>query len=213
MKTDELVALLATGADAVEPRAVARRHAVALAWGGSGACLLMLLLLGVRPDLRAAAALPMFWVKLAFPAGLAAAALLTAARLARPGAALGWAPAGLAAPVIALWLLAAVTLAAAAPDTRGSLLFGGSWEECLLSIPLLSAPVFVATLWAMRGLAPTRPVWAGAAAGLLAGAVGALVYALHCPEMAAPFLAAWYLLGMLIPAALGALVGPHLLRW
>ena len=44
-------------------------------------------------------------------------------------------------------------------------------------------PVFVATLWAMKGLAPTRLALAGAAAGLLAGAVGAVVYTLHCPEM------------------------------
>jgi hypothetical protein len=31
--------------------------------------------------------------------------------------------------------------------------------------------------------------------------------------MQAPFLAIWYLLGMLIPTALGALLGPRLLRW
>ena len=65
----------------------------------------------------------------------------------------------------------------------------------------------------MKGLAPTRPALAGAASGLLAGALGALVYALHCPEMAAPFLGIWYLLGMLIPAVVGAMVGPLLLRW
>lgn len=44
-------------------------------------------------------------------------------------------------------------------------------------------------------------------------AVGALVYALRCPEMAAPFLGIWYLLGILIPTALGAMLGPPLLRW
>jgi hypothetical protein len=31
--------------------------------------------------------------------------------------------------------------------------------------------------------------------------------------MAAPFLAVWYLAGMAIPTALGALLAPHLLRW
>jgi hypothetical protein len=31
--------------------------------------------------------------------------------------------------------------------------------------------------------------------------------------MAAPFLATWYVLGILIPAILGALLGPRLLRW
>jgi hypothetical protein len=65
----------------------------------------------------------------------------------------------------------------------------------------------------MKGLAPTRLALAGAAAGLLAGSAGALIYALHCPEMEAPFLAIWYLLGMLIPTAVGAAIGPRLLRW
>ena len=60
----------------------------------------------------------------------------------------------------------------------------------------------------------TGPVaLAGAAAGLLSGTGGALIYTLHCTEMAAPFLAIWYLLGILIPAAVGALLGPRLLRW
>jgi hypothetical protein len=78
---------------------------------------------------------------------------------------------------------------------------------------MLSLPVFVAVLWAMRGLAPTRLPLAGTAAGLLAGTVGALVYCLHCPELDAPFLGTWYLLGMLIPALVGSLAGPRLLRW
>jgi RNA polymerase sigma-70 factor (ECF subfamily) len=54
---------------------------------------------------------------------------------------------------------------------------------------------------------------AGAVAGLLSGAVGALIYCLHCPELAAPFIGFWYLLGILIPTAAGALFGPRLLRW
>lgn len=65
----------------------------------------------------------------------------------------------------------------------------------------------------MRGLAPTRLALAGAASGLLAGALGALVYALHCTEIAAPFLGIWYVIGMLIPTAIGALLGPRMLRW
>jgi len=56
-------------------------------------------------------------------------------------------------------------------------------------------------------------VLTGAAAGWLAGAVGACVYSLHCPEMAAPFVAIWYVLGMGMSAALGALAGRHWLRW
>ena len=75
---------------------------------------------------------------------------------------------------------------------RAELVLGGTWNACPLNIAVLSLPVFVAALWAMKGLAPTRPALAGAAAGLLAGAVGAVVYTLHCPELAAPFLGTWY---------------------
>jgi hypothetical protein len=78
---------------------------------------------------------------------------------------------------------------------------------------MLSVPVFVAVMLAMKGLAPTRLRLAGAAAGLASGSLGALVYTLHCPEMAAPFLSIWYLLGVLIPTGIGALLGPRLLRW
>ena len=47
----------------------------------------------------------------------------------------------------------------------------------------------------------------------MAGGAGAAVYALHCPELDAPFLAVWYVLGILMPVAAGALLGPRLLRW
>lgn len=213
MKTEDLVAMLAAGAGAVEPGATARRYAAALGWGAFGATLLMAIALGVRPDLADAVRLPMFWMKLAFPACLAAGALYAAARLSRPGVPLGRVGAALAAPVLAIWLLAALVLFSAGAGERGALIFGATWRVCPPLIAMLSAPLFAAAMWAMKGLAPTRLALAGAAAGLLAGAVAALIYALHCPEMEAPFLAIWYLLGMLIPTAAGALIGPRLLRW
>jgi hypothetical protein len=213
MRTDDLVAMLATGADAVEPNAAARRYAAAIAWGALGAALLMGILLGVRHDLGIAVLRPMFWIKLAFVAGLAAASLLAVLRLSRPGLPLAWVPGALVAPVLAMWLLAAFALMRADPAQRAGLFFGDTWTSCPFLVAMLSAPVFVAVLWATRGLAPTRLRLAGSAAGLLSGAIGALVYCLHCPELAAPFLGFWYLLGMLIPTAVGALLGPRLLRW
>ena len=213
MRTDDLVAMLATGAGAVEPNAAARRYATGIGWGALGAALLMAVLVEVRDDLAAAVLLPMFWVKLAFVACLAAASLLAVSRLSRPGLRLAWVPGALAAPVLAMWVLAASVLMRADPAQRGQLFFGETWTTGPFLVALLSAPVLVALLWAMRGLAPTRLGLAGAAAGLLSGAVGALVYCLHCPEMEAPFLGFWYLAGMLIPTAVGALLGPRLLRW
>ena len=213
MKTDELITMLASGAETAEPHALERRFTIALGWGAFGATLLMAIMLGVRPDLSDAVRLPMFWVKLAFPAALLAGALLAALRLSRPGVRLGRVPAALAAPVLAMWLLAVVVLLSAAPAERTQLIYGDTWASCPFNVAILSAPAFVALLWAIKGFAPTRLALAGAAAGLLAGAVGASVYALHCPEMESPFLAVWYLLGMLIPTAVGAMLGPRLLRW
>ena len=115
--------------------------------------------------------------------------------------------------MLAVWLVAAVVLGNAAPAQRVDLVFGDTWKYCPFNIALISLPLFAAALWAMKGLAPTRLVLAGASAGLLAGALGALVYALHCPESAAPFLAVWYVLGIAIPTLAGAVLGPRVLRW
>jgi len=194
MKTDELIHLLATDDRPVQRNAIEQRFVVAALAGIAGAGVLMLALFGLRPDLLATMALPMFWGKLVFAAALAAAGLALLRRMVL------WA--------MALWALSQVSAAERMP-----LILGSTWRTCPFNIAALSVPAFVAGFWALKGAAPTRLVWTGAGAGLLAGALGALVYALHCPEMATPFLAVWYVAGMAIPTALGAVLGPRLLRW
>ena len=213
MKTDELIAMLANGAAPVDADAGVRRLAMALGWGLFGATLLMALLLGVRADLAEALRLPMFWMKLGVPVLAAAAALQLSRRLGLPGTGPGRAPLLLSVLLLAAWTGAAAVLLGSAPERWAPLVFGATWKTCPFNIALLSSPVFVAAFWAMRGMAPTRPAQAGGAAGLLAGAAGAAVYALHCPEMTAPFLGIWYVLGMAIPASLGVVLGPRLLRF
>ena len=213
MRTDDFVTMLATGADPVQPNEALRRHGAAVAWGALGAAVLMVMLIGPRPDLTAAMLLPMFWVKIAFVTCLTAVSLLVALRLSRPGMRLSWLPGALAAPVVAMWVLAAFVLIRTEPAQRAQLFFGDTWNSCPFLIATLSAPAFVAVIWAMKGLAPTRLRLSGAAAGLLSGALGTLMYSVHCPEMDAPFIGFWYLLGMLIPTVVGALLGPRLLRW
>ena len=213
MKTHDLVTMLATGVGGVERNSARRRVSTSIGWGALGAALLMAVLLGVRDDLLEALALPMFWVKFAFAAVLVAGSIVAVLRLSQPGARLGGVPAAIAAPVLAIWALAVLAMLDATPDERRALLLGQSWTVCPLNIGVLSIPVFTAALWALHGLAPTRLRLAGAAAGLLAGSIAALVYALHCPELAAAFIAVWYVLGILGPVAIGALIGPHVLRW
>ncbi|PKO85668.1 MAG: anti-sigma F factor [Betaproteobacteria bacterium HGW-Betaproteobacteria-12] len=213
MKTDELVALLAAGESAVNPHAVERRYALALSFGLPLAGLLMATLLKLRPDLSEAVLLPAFWIKAGFVASLAGAALFAVLRLSRPGARLDRVPALLAAPVLVIWSLAAYALFDAPPQQRSALFFGTTWKGCPLVIAVLSVPLFAGVMWAMKGLAPTHTRFAGFAAGLLSGASAALIYSLHCPEMAMPFIGFWYLLGILIPAVVGTLLSNRLLRW
>jgi hypothetical protein len=213
MRTDDLIESLARNVDPVQPRAGGRAFALALALSTAVAIVLMLLLLGLNPQLREYLGMPMFWVKFGFGLVLALLALVLALRLARPGVRGGAARLAPIAPVLLLWLLAIVALATAAPGQRVALTLGSSWAECPVSITILSIPTLVAALLAMRTMAPTQLVAAGAAAGLLAGGMGTAVYALHCPELAPPFLAVWYVLGALVPVVIGALVGPRVLRW
>jgi hypothetical protein len=213
MKTDDLAVMLAKGVAAVDTRALRRRSVVAVGLATLVAALINATWLGVRPTLTGDIGLPMFWFKELFCVALVAGSLLAITRLARPGAALAWAPAMLAVPLLAVWGLAAIELLDAAPDERAELILGISWTECPYNIVVLSVPVFVAIVWAMKGFAPTRLRLAGAAAGFASGAIGALVYTLHCPELAAAFLGVWYVIGIAIPAAIGALLGPRLLRW
>ena len=116
----------------------------------------MALVLGVRPDIVQAAGRPMFWLKIAFPR--------PSPRLRRWPRCGCPAPAHvsrravmLAAPVLAVWLIAAFALWSAAAAERPALILGYSWAACLVSISFLAAPVLVAMLWAASRAAPTAP--------------------------------------------------------
>ena len=213
MKTEDLVSLLSTGAEAVDLRLTSRRWLLALAGGALIAFLLTAGLLKLNPALWHETSKPMFWVREIYCAVLGILGFTAVARLARPGFQLGLAPVGIAVAVIAMWVLAVMTLAAASPQDRAPLILGHTAVVCPFLIALVAAPLFAALLVVMRSLAPTRLRWAGAASGFAAGSIGALVYTLHCPELAAPFLGICYLLGVLIPTAFGAWFGPRVLRW
>jgi hypothetical protein len=213
MKTEELIALLATSADQVPAHTTQRRFALALGIGLPSTALLMLVTMGLRADLMQAAAGWAFWLKLAFTACMAVGGLILTGRLSRPGMKVGLAWVAIVVPLFAVWLAAAAALFAGLPEQRLDMFLGSSWKSCPWSIAALSLPLLMATLWCVKDLAPTRLALAGAAAGLLSGALGALVYALHCTESGAPFIGIWYVIGITIPTLIGAALGPRLLRW
>jgi hypothetical protein len=213
MKTDDFISMLASGVTLVDRHALAKRFVVAVLVGLVTATLLVMIVLGVRPDLATVAATPIFWAKIAFPLSLMIGALSVVMRLARPGMTPGSGKLLIVAAIAAVWAGALYVLVAVAPDMRVAVILGKTWRVCALNITLLSIPGFIAVFWALRGLAPTRLKLAGACGGLLAGAMATLAYCLHCPEMEVPFWGAWYLLGMLVPTAIGALLGPRWLHW
>ncbi|MFP1682350.1 NrsF family protein [Alloalcanivorax sp. C16-1] len=213
MKTDDLITLLANGTEATERHAVGRRLTVAVLIGAMLALALVAGLFGINPALPRWVGTPLFWWKPALPALLLIVGLACVGRLARPGGTPGRLAVVLLVPAVVMWVAALYPLSTVPAAERPGLILGQTWRTCALNIAMLSLPAFAASVLALRQLAPTRPRAAGAAAGLVAGAIATLAYSLHCPEMAPPFWAIWYLLGMAIPVCAGALLGPRLLRW
>ncbi|MTH62570.1 NrsF family protein [Paracoccus litorisediminis] len=178
-----------------------------------GAAAIMLLALGPRQDWAAMIGSVAFQAKLVYAAALVLAGLEAVRRLARPsGRAVR---ASRVLPIIfgLACVVAIVCLMRAAPEDRRGLLLGNTALVCPFLIGLVAAPVLASLLAVLRRLAPTRPIRAGAAAGLLAGAAAAFVYAFHCPESGLPFVALWYTAGILLSSAIGAAMGPQVLRW
>jgi hypothetical protein len=213
LRTDDLVSLLAAGVEPIDARWTTRRYVLAITGGMLGALAITGGILHLNRALSHEVLEPMFWLRGAYCASLGSLGFVAVIRLARPGSRLGVIPAGIGAVVIAMWIFAALKLLTAPAQDRAQLLLGTTAAVCPFLIALVAAPLFVAFVWAVRGLAPTQLRFTGAALGFAAGSFGALAYSLHCPELAAPFIGVWYLLGMLIPTAIGATLGPRLMRW
>ena len=117
--------------------------------------------------------------------------------------------------VPALLLLAAVvyelvTIPASAWPSRA---MGVNGVMCLASIISLSVLPLTATIYALRRGAPTSPAVMGAVGGLLAGGLGATVFAMHCTNNSPLFVAIWYALAIGLMSVFGVVVGRHALRW
>ncbi len=211
MKTDALIDMLARDAGPAPRALAARRLSPAAATGLLASAVLAIAWFGAIPAPMFATAVP--WTKMAYAGALALAAAWWTARLSRPAA-----PVALPRRVTVLVLLGmavvgGVSLASTPAGSRLDALLGGSWSTCPWSVLVLSLPALAAALWAVRGLAPTRPRAAGFAAGLLAGSLGAFGYSLSCPEASPAFVAVWYTLGIAFTGGVGAALGPRALRW
>lgn len=213
MKTDDLIFALSSDLAPAPKHAVGLRLLLALGAGIVVSSLVMWLWLGPRPDMMPAMATPMFWMKFVYALSIAAFGFGLIDRLARPDGQGGAWRMLLFLPLVFMIGMALYRYVQAPPEQHMAMLLGSSWTVCARNIAILSLPVFAALFWSLRELAPTRLTLAGATAGVLAGAVGTFVYAFHCTESAAPFVAIWYTLGMAVMGVLGAILGRFLLRW
>ena len=212
MRTEDLIASLAQDTPAISRHAVEQRVALGLI-GGAAVTTALVLGMGLRPDLHNAMGGFSFWMKWSYTASLAALAIAAVLHVARPDARRArwlWL---LAIPPLVIAGLSMHELMTTPEDGWMPMWLGNSWKQCSASVLALSAPVFAGLLWAFRKLAPMHLRGAGAVAGLAAGATGATVYGLHCPEVSATFVITWYTLGMAAASAFGALVSPRLMRW
>ena len=211
MNTDQLIKTLAAD-NAHHARRVGFVLMLALLAAAPVSLLLFLAALGVRPDAMIAMRNPFFDLKFAVTLSLAAAAIAVSLHLSRPEASLrgfGWyllIPAGL--------LIAGIGGEMTMPQRLPMMtrLVGNNSKICLTAIPLLSLPLLAAALIGLRHGAPTRPAVAGAIAGLLSAGLAATLYAAHCTDDSPLFVATWYTIATAAVAAIGAVIGPKVLR-
>jgi hypothetical protein len=212
METDQLIRTLAAD-NAHRARPVGFVLTLALLLAAPVSVAIFLAELGLRPDIMTAMRDPFFDLKFAVTLALAVSAIAISLHLSRPEASLrGWAwllliPIGL----LVAGILTEMMMPQRLPMTTR--LIGSNAWICLTSIPLMSLPLLVAALIGLRHGAPARPAIAGAVAGLLSAGFAATLYASHCTDDSPLFVATWYTIATALVTALGALVGPRVLRF
>lgn len=152
--------------------------------------------------------------KIAAPAILAVAAIPLALRGGDPARAhVGLWPVALVGCAV---LVAGIALSLAAgqpaqvPQVTGAVARG---LACVFTATLLACPPALALAFILRRAAPARPGRTALAAGLAAGAFGAALLGLHCPDDGALHSLVWHPLGVLAPALLAALPIARMARW
>jgi hypothetical protein len=213
VKTDELINMLATNVEPVKEAELRNTLMIALGVGAIAAFCLMLAILGWPAAAFGGEYSTLKVITLAFTLGLAVAGASLLIKSARPGE-----PGR--KPLILIGLLFFALFAAgfgalirAHPAGWGKMVFGPHWAVCLVCIPLFAIAPFLSFIWALRRGAPTNLTRTGAIAGLVAGALGAAVFAFHHATGSVPFIAFWYGGPILVCAVVGAILGPRLLRW
>ena len=212
MDTDQLIRGLAADNDQRE-RPVGSVLATALLITAPVSIVMFFTALGFRKDIATALHNPFFDLKFLVTITVAISAIAISIHLSRPEASLkGW-----------MWLLL-IPVGLLSFGIGGEMmmpqqlpwitrLIGSNSKMCMTAIPLLSLPLLIAALVALRHGAPTRPALAGAYAGLLSAGFAATLYASQCTDDSPLFVGTWYPLAIGLVTAVGALAGSRWLRF
>ncbi len=213
MTSERLVEMLSARLTPVRVRRLSH-DALLLAAIGAVELLLLLLLVGARPDLATAITRPFFWWKLAamgVPTAIALTATLRSfdpTRSPRPG--LRGAAIAVAVALALGWLLDAT-------HRSGTTIAGRmQWHEgmrCMAWMAMLALPMIAALGALMRRSAPTDPAGTARAAGTAGAAWGAFVFAFACPHDDPLYVAIWYLAGCSLVAVAARWLLAPVARW
>ncbi len=205
MKTSDLISALSQDLKPTRPFGAMVLGAVAVAV--VLATLVFFLTIGPRPDFAAALETYRFVTKFLVTGLLAVAAIWLVDRVARPGALRGRDLAVLLVPVATLAMLLVIEMLTMPTPQWAMATIGKNSAVCLTYIPLIGLGPLGMMILVLRRGAVTRPVLAGAIAGLAAGGIAATLYAAHCPDDSPFFVATWYPLAIAMLTAAGALLG------
>lgn len=212
MTDNDLINSLAADLRPVERHRTERDLALAVGAGTIASAMLVWSSLGIQNGLDGPAIAPVI-MKDFYGLALAAIGGVAALHLSRPGSLPCSVKLPLASVFATLAGIAAVQLTGIDRTDLATMVIGSSWQWCSVRIVALALPIFAAMVIMLRRQAPVRPRRAGAAAGLVAGALSSSIYAFACTEQSAAFVLVWYTAGIAVTTAIGWLAGPKLLHW
>ena len=212
MKTKQLIDALAEDMTVADPVWTTKSF-LAVIGGLSISLIIFVLFLGIRADFVRAAFDPHVIFKFVFAMSVIATCAVLVSALLRPVAKrlsqFYW----LTIPIVILAFGVGAQLATSEPGYWFSGLIGRFPGACLRNIPILAAAPFIGLMLISKAGAPTRPALAGLVIGATSGGLGAFIYAFHCPDDSALFVATWYSLAIVMMSAIGSFVGARVLRW
>src|SRR5260370_30128265 len=213
MKTENLIDMLSTNVAQLKRGQIQRVMALAFVIGGAASFCVMLATVGLRSEAAGGFHIGFLALKLLFTLRLMALGTVSLAKLIRPGQNERKLFALIFVPFLVAAFLGALALALEPSASWKQMVLGAQWAPCLYCIPLFAVLPFAALILALRRGAPVNLKRTGAIAGLVAGALGAAVYAFHCSDDSLPFIAVWYGGMIALCAWIGSKLGPWLLRW